>query len=73
MLVQDRTLSLVLEGHALDKGEAEKVHDTVGYELLRREVLRVVEDSEVHVLDTLGMSVELVGGEMSVDGGDQLE
>jgi hypothetical protein len=35
MLVQDGTLSLVLEGHALDKGEAKQVHDTVGYELLR--------------------------------------
>jgi len=29
MLVQDWTLSLVLEGHALDKGETEKIHDSV--------------------------------------------
>jgi len=61
MLVQDRTLPLVLESHTLDEGEAEKVHDTVSYELGCREVLRVVEDSEVQVLNFLGMGVVLVG------------
>ena len=61
MLVQDRTLPLVLESHTLNEGEAKKVHDTVSYELGCREVLRVVEDSEVQILNFLGMGVVLVG------------
>jgi len=70
MLVQDRTLSLVLESHTLDKGEAKEVHDTVGYELLHREVLRVVDDAVVEALDSVGVGVELVVAEVGVDGGD---